>query len=149
MRKAFTLIEVLVSASIIAVVGLALLQTHSHNTKLMDRMSSKYHIKKEFSLVLLNADKASDGSSKRLYDMLKGKYKFTDDDTIRWLKDKKIDYKQEEFSQVKLLESDLEDFISSVGDIDKASLPDITLAIDKITANSSNGSSLGYTIRLR
>lgn len=149
MRKGFTLVEVLVSASIIAVVGLALLQTHSHNTKLINRMNTKYHIKEEFSAILLNASQNLDGSSKSFYDILRAKYKFKNDDTIRWLKDKRLDYSQDEFSHVNLLENDLEDFISSFGNIDKSSLPDIRLNIDKVSAHTSEGNSLGYLIRLQ
>ncbi len=149
MRKAFTLIEVLISAGIISVVGLALLQTHSHNAKLIDTMTSKYHAKEEFSLVLLNAKSKWDGSSKTLYDMVSTKYSFKDDDTIKWLKSKKLDYTQDAFSSVDLLETDLEDFISSMSGMDKSNLPDITILVDKVSMDTSNGSSLGYIISLK
>lgn len=149
MRKGFTLIEVLVAASIIAVVGLALLQTHSNNTKLINRMSGQYHIKDEFSFVLLNAQTKWDGSTKSLYDIISSKFTIKDDETIKWLKNKKVSYDQDELSSIDLLETDLDDLVSSMDGIDKSDLPDITLLVDKVTMDSSSGSAFGYTISLQ
>lgn len=149
MRKGFTLIEVLVAASIIAIVGLALLKTHSTNIKLINRMSGQYHVKDEFSLVLLNAQTKWDGSTKTLYDIISSKFTIKDDDTIKWLKKKKISYNQDELSSINLLETDLEDIVSSVDGIDKSDMPDITLLVDKVSMDSSSGSATGYVISLQ
>lgn len=149
MRKAFTLIEVLVASALIAVVALALLQTHSNNTKLIANMHSKYQTKELFTLVLLNADANWDGSKKTLYDMISTKFKINDDETRKWLKDKSINYSQDELSSIDLLDTDLSEFVSNMDGIDKSSLPDITLLVDKVSMDSEDGGASGYTVSLQ
>lgn len=149
MRKAFTLIEVLVASAIISIVALALLQTHSHNTKLIRYMKTQYHTKELFSLVLLNADEKWHNSQKTLYDIIPKKFQINDDDTRKWLKDKSFDYLHDELSSIDLLETDLSEFVSSTNGIDESSLPDITLLIDKVSISGKEGGALGYTVILQ
>ncbi len=149
MRKAFTLIEVLVATAIISVVALALLQTHSNNTKLMRHIDKQYRTRELFSVVLLNAQKSWDGSTKSLHNILSRKFNIKDGDTIRWLKDNSIKYDQDELSSINLIDTDLGEFASGVGNIDKSSLPNITLLLDKVSMGTENGGVSGYTIALQ
>lgn len=148
MRKAFTIIEVLVAVSILSIVALGLLQVQSNNIKLINRLTKQYAIKERFSIILMNADTSWDGKSPTLYEMLKTKFSIKDDDTIKKFKDIKIEYAQEEFSKIDLLDTDLEDVISDVGGIDKSELPEIKLLVDKVTMTSDESGASGYLVTL-
>ncbi len=149
MRKAFTLIEVLVATAIISIVALALLQTHLNNTKLIRHIDKQYRTKELFSVVLLNANSSWDGSTKTLHTIISRKFNIKDGDTIRWLKSKSIKYDQDELSSINLIDTDLSEFASGVSGIDKSSLPNITLLLDKVSMGTEDGGVSGYTVSLQ
>ncbi len=147
MRKAFTLIEVLVSVSIISIVVLGLLSSSATNGKLSKRLSDKYKQKDEFSIVLLNANKNFHNSQKSLYDFLGKKYKIKNDELKTWLKNKKFEYTDKEFSTMKLLDLDIEELTN--GEYDKSMLPDFAFNIQKVKSLTPKGSTIGYTFNLQ
>lgn len=149
MRKAFTLVEVLVSAGIISIVGIALLQSHSTNTKLINRMNKQYHVKEEFSLVLLNANENYSGSSKSIYDFISQKFTIKNDELKKWLKDKSIEYKDKEFSNIKLLDTDIEELIGTAEGLEESDLPDLAFSINRVNAISDKSSTQGFTVKLQ
>ncbi len=142
MRKAFSLVEVLVASSIASLVGLALLQNHSNNAKLIQTMSQKYQVKEEFSLVLLNADAKFDGSDKLLYDMVASRFKIKDDEFISYLKSKKFSYSHDELSSINLLDMDLEELEG----LETQNIPKLNLLIDKLSIKATQGSAFGYLV---
>lgn len=148
MRKAFTLIEVIVAAGIIAIVALGLLQVHGTNTKLIANISTKYQTQEEFSLVLLNADEQWHHTTKSLYDFISKDIKTKDDDIKTLLKKKKFDYSYKEFSKVEILSKDLEEFASSLEGADLDKLPELKLTINKVAITSQEGNAYGYTVSL-
>lgn len=148
MRNAFTLIEVIVAAGIIAIVGLGLLQVHGSNTKLMSNMNQKYHLQEEFSLVLLNSNKDWHHTSKSLYDFVSQGISIREDTTKKWLKDYKIEYKDKEFSKIMLLGKEARELAQSLDNIDIDKVPELKLSIRKISMATKNGNSFGYTIGL-
>lgn len=135
MRKAFTLIEVLVAVGIISVVVMALLQTKANNAKLTKNIIKQMEVKDEFSLVLLNAKNSYHAKTKTLYDLLKSKFDIKDDDMQRWLKKERFSYAQDEFSQVKI---STDEFGGDMGSLN--------ILIDKITTISQKGQNVGYTM---
>lgn len=149
MRKAFTLVEVLVAAGIISIVGLALLQSHSTNTKLINRMSTQYHIKEEFSLVLLNANVNYSGSTKTIYDFVSQKFSIDNDDIRKWLKSRRLSYKDKEFSTIKLTDADMEEITSQVEGLDDSNLPDLVFVINRVKSNTKDGSAQGFKVKLQ
>lgn len=149
MRKAFTLVEVLVSAGIISIVGIALLQSHSTNTKLINRMNKQYHVKEEFSLILLNANENYSGSSKSIYDFISQKFTIKNDELKKWLKDKSIEYKDKEFSNIKLLDTDIEELIGTAEGLEENNLPDLAFSINKVNAISDTSNIQGFTVKLQ
>ncbi len=145
MRKAFTLVEVLVSVTIISIVVLGLLNSNATNSKLSKNLSNKYAQKSEFSIILLNANENFHGKNKNLYDFVREKFKIKNDDLRSWLKDKKVLYTDKKFSSIKLLELGKEEF----EDIDRENLLDITFNISKVSAMSKNANNSGFTFNLQ
>lgn len=139
----------MVASSIIAIIALALLQTHSNNTKLIRHMDKQYHAKEEFSLILLNGEKNLHGKSITLYDLLRRKFKFSQSDTIKWLKDKKIEYTQKEFSKIDLLETQLSKMALEEAGINKDDMPELKLLIDKVIMDSKDGGAIGFIVNAK
>lgn len=148
MRRAFTLIEVIVAAGIIAVVALGLLQVHGTNTKLIANMQNRYHAQEEFSLVLLNANDKWHNSNKSFYDFISQSIQIKNDDLRAWLKKQKIEYRHKEFSKVDLLSKQTKELAASLGDMDLDKIPELRLIINKISTSSTNNNSFGYTVTL-
>ncbi len=146
MAKAFTLVEIIVAVGIISIAGLGLLKTHSDNTKLISRMSTRYALQDDFSLILLNADLKYNGTSKDLFALVEKKFKIDNDELKSLLKAKSFKYSQKEFSNIKLLESKLDELEE---DFDKSALPDLSIKVEKISMQSTQGSSYGYGISLQ
>ncbi len=147
MRKAFTLIEVLVAVGIISLVVMGLLNSNSINGRLSKRLSKQFHQKEEFSIILLNANENFHNKEKNLYSFLRKKFNIKNDELRKWLKDKKFDYTDEDFSQIKLLDLDIEEL--SGGAYDKSSMPNLVFNIKKVQASNETGSTLGYTFSLQ
>lgn len=145
MRKAFTLIEVLVASSIIAIVGAALMQTNINNSKLIKSMHRLYFLKEQFSLVLLNADEKMHNKSKNLYDFVSTNIPIKDDDTIKYLKNQKFTYTHKEFSKVELLSSKLKEYLNENFDFN-ANL-DMKFTIEKVNIKNKNVNSQGFIVK--
>lgn len=94
MKKAFTLIEVLFAVVIMSLVGLALLQSSSNNTKLMAYNAQKNSFTQLSSIFMLNMNETLHNSSKTLEEVLNKKYKL-DDDTRQMLKEKTYLFKRD------------------------------------------------------
>ena len=101
MRKAFTLIEVLLAVVILSVSGLALLQSAANNTKSIHYMLSKKKFMHLFSIFALNMDETLHNTSKSFEDLLDKKYTL-DDDTRRFLKEKRYELRSEAFDKMLL-----------------------------------------------
>lgn len=87
-KKAFTLIEVLISVSIISIIVAAFLNIEQESKFLIDKNVKKIAATHLSSIVLLNTDQKDDKSDLYLYDLLKG---FDlKDDLIKFLKSKKV-----------------------------------------------------------
>ncbi len=153
MRKAFTLMEVLVAVGIISVVVIGLLSSNSTNGKLSQRLSGQFHEKEQFSIILLNANENFHNTEKSLYDFLEKKFHIKNADLRRWLKEQKVEYTDKEFSQVKLLDLDESYFkdiaVLTGGAFDKSSLPDLVFNIQKVQASNHKASTIGYTFNIR
>lgn len=104
MRKAFTLIEVLFAVMIMSLVGLALLQSSSNNTKLISHNAHKNGFVHLSSIFVLNMDETLHNSSKTLDDLLDKKYKL-DDDTRQFFKEKTYLLKRDNIQEVTLRET--------------------------------------------
>lgn len=86
-KKAFTLIEVLISVSIISIIVAAFLNIEQESKFLIDKNIKKIEATHLSSIVLLNTDQKDDKSDLYIYDLLKD---FDlKDDLIKFLKSKK------------------------------------------------------------
>ena len=94
MRRAFTLIEVLVAVVIATIVGAALLRMSSNYLGIFGKMEKKERSSEILSLIAVHADKRFDKSTKSLYDILDNSYDIKNDDLRKRLKDTKVEYKE-------------------------------------------------------
>ncbi len=145
MRRAFTLVEVLVAVTIISVVVIGLLSSNATNAKLSKKLSNQYRHKEQFSIVLLNANERFHNREKSLYDFLATKFNIKNDELRRWLKEQKVSYIDKDFATVKILDLDTQDF----GGYDKSLVPDLAFSIQEVKAYNKNSISIGYTFNLQ
>lgn len=155
MKKSFSLVEILIAAAIISVVGLALLQSGANNTKLINYMNEKKEMRELFSIVLLNSNEEWHNREKRLYDFVEKKFNIDDDDIRRELKDIKIDYKDDEFSKLNLFgdsDSEMEDRANNLNInedefINKDEF-DFKIIINRVFVKGEKDNAFGYTVKL-
>jgi len=107
-KKAFTLVEVLFSIVLISIIGLALLQSSSNNTKLIGYGTKKRDFIHKFSIFCINMNEDLHNKSKTLYDLLNNKYSL-DDKTRKILKQKKYLLKSKAVDTIVLEDSEVID----------------------------------------
>lgn len=82
--------EVLVSVAIITVVGMALMQIASNNTKLIQFILEKKGLNNDVSIVAPTIERGDNKREKALDDIVREIYTIPQDETRRALKEKKI-----------------------------------------------------------
>lgn len=121
MRKAFTLIEVLVATVIATVAGAGLLQMNSNYTKIFGRIQEKSLSSETVSLIGLHANIKYNKTSKTLYDILDKTYEIDNDDLRKYLKDQKFDYNENLVETITFGEDGAEDEEFSMDDSEDVS----------------------------
>ncbi len=109
MRKAFTLIEVLVATVIATIAGMALLQMNSNNTHLFKQIQYRSSNSEPISIIALHSDKKYHRTTKSLYDILDNTYDIKNDDLRKYLKDAKIDYTEKVIEIITFGESEMDE----------------------------------------
>ncbi len=109
MRKAFTLIEVLVATVIATISGMALLQMNSNNTHLFKQIQYRSSNSEPISIIALHSDKKYHRTTKSLYDILDNTYDIKNDDLRKYLKDAKIDYTEKVIEIITFGESEMDE----------------------------------------
>ena len=99
-KRAFTLIEVLISVTLLAVVGVALMQVAANSKKGFSYLVKKISFDEKSSIALTHHNKKYHKATKDLYSFLSNEYNITDDDFIRILKEEKLSYEQKNFSVI-------------------------------------------------
>ena len=107
--KSFTLIEVLVSVIILSVVGIALLDMASKNTKTLSYLSKKKEIPMILSVVAFHGNPDMDNLEKNLYDIVSKEYKIDSLVFKEYLNSKKLLYKEDEVDRVNLAKQEKQD----------------------------------------
>jgi len=138
--KAFTLIEVLVSVTILAIVATGLLQISKNSKQNFQFLSQKTEFERISSIAFMHNDQSLHNSDKSLYDLLSDDYQNLDDDFSKYLKDYTIHYSQEEFSTYSPF-SDLNE-----SDENEDESINLTLIYDKILITHKDKSSYVYKI---
>jgi prepilin-type N-terminal cleavage/methylation domain-containing protein len=96
LKKAFTLVEVIISILIISVMGFALLQMHSNTLKSLDLLDKRLEVNKFSSFIFSKVSEDLHGKRKTVYEYIKDRYVIDDDDLIRHLKLRTYEYSQDE-----------------------------------------------------
>ena len=151
MRKAFTLVEVLVATVIATVAGAGLLQLNSNYTYLFSSIKDKSVISEVVSIVGLHADVKYNKTTKSLYDILDKTYEIENDDLRKYLKDQSYDYNEHLIDTITFGEDELgedkEEF--SMDDTQETSAMAPIIQFELIDVNIKNKTQRGSIMDIR
>ena len=140
-KKAFTLIEVLVSVVILSTVAVLLFEISTNSKNSFSYLSQKASFTTLSSLPLMHNNPKYHNSDKTLYEYIRYDFDIKDDDLRKYLKEKKIHYRQEEFADFSpLSESDEEMEQGTNG---------FTILFDKIQISNKQQSTFLYKIDIK
>ena len=142
MTKAFTLIEVLVSVMILAVVGTGLLQISSNSKHNFMFLKEKSEFDRLASIAFIHNDQKYHHKDMTLYDFIKDDYTNIDDDFRKYLKEIKINYSHEEVSSFNPLEGSVD---NQNKEEEQAAL-NLTIIYDKIIISRGKNSTYAYKV---
>ncbi len=145
-KKAFTLIEVLISVTILALTGAVLIQIALNNKQNFQTLLNKIEFDEIISIPLTHRNKIYHKTTKDLYTYLYKDYNLTNDDIIRYLKSKKVSYEQRSFSVIKPFESNESEEMTEENQNKEQSL---TINVDKIVIFDKENSFTAFTVNLQ
>ena len=150
-RSAFTLIEVLVSVTILAVVATGLFQISINSKNNFSYLAEKANFDRLASIPITHNDIKYHHKDKVLYDFLRDDYLIKDDEVIKYLKKEKVRYDQEEFATFAPFseEGDIEETFADDENNPSMAGFDLTLQFDKITISNKHQSTYVYKIQKR
>jgi len=153
-RNAFTLIEVLVSVAILAVVATGLFQISMNSKNNFAFLEQKARFDRLGSIPIMHNDEKYHHKEKTLFDFLRADYEIKKDEVRQFLKKEKISYEEEEYSKfAPFAESgDTTDenlFADEEEDTSSSQAADITLIFDKITVSDKHNSTYVYKIKIQ
>ena len=96
MKKAFTLIEIVITVLIISIIGFALLQMQSNTIKSLELLDTRLKVNKYSSFIFSKITKNLHEKHKSVYEFIQDRYNITDDELLEYLKNKEYRYFQEE-----------------------------------------------------
>ena len=147
-KKAFTLIEVLVSVVILSTVAVLLFEISTNSKNNFSYLSEKADFTTLASIPLMHNNPKYHNSDKNLYEYLRYDFKIKDDDLRRYLKEKKIHYSQDEFATFSPL-SEGDDVKMNIDDDGEKSMMDFTIIFDKILISDKQQSTFVYKIDIK
>ena len=157
-RNAFTLIEVLVSVTILAVVATGLFQISINSKNNFAFLEQKARFDRLSSIPIMHNDEKYHHKEKTFFDFLREDYEIKEDKVRKFLKKEKISYDEEEYTKFAPFAEgeDTTDKNSLFGgnERDEESAPssqaaDITLIFDKITVSDKHNSTYVYKIKIQ
>jgi len=99
-RRAFSLIEVVIATVILSVVGLALLQMGTKNQKINAYIDKKNTIAPLVSIISFHHDKKFNNLEKTLYDFLKSSYVIDNPEIKAMLENQRILYNESKIASI-------------------------------------------------
>jgi prepilin-type N-terminal cleavage/methylation domain-containing protein len=148
-RKAFTLIEVLVSVVILSTVAVLLFEISTNSKNNFSFLSEKATFTTLASLPLMHANQKYNNSDKTLYEYIRYDYNIKDDDLRKYLKEKKLhlDY-EDEFSTFSPL-SEGDDNMRDIVENENRDMMDFTVVFDKVIIRDKKQSTFAYKIYIK
>lgn len=126
MKRAFTLLEVIIAAMLIAFMSLGILKLDSNTTHTLGILDKQKEIALLSSSMLSQPDKKHHQKRQDLYTFLKDRYSIDYDPLISALKNEKVGFTQQEVASIKLNLAKRR--AEQVGSLDNK-LPDLALII--------------------
>ena len=157
-RNAFTLIEVLVSVAILAVVATGLFQISMNSKNNFAFLEQKARFDRLSSIPVMHNDEKYHHKEKTLFDFLRTDYEIKKDEVRKFLKKEKISYEEEEYTKFAPFAEgeDATDESSLFGNSEEdeestssSQAADITLIFDKITVSDKHNSTYVYKIKIQ
>ncbi|MCH9813964.1 MAG: type II secretion system GspH family protein [Epsilonproteobacteria bacterium] len=140
-KKAFTLIEVLVSVVILATVAVLLFEISSNSKNNFLVLQKRIDYVTLSSLALIHNDQKYHNSDKSLYDFIREDYNISDYELRKYLKDRKVHYSHEEYTTFSPF--------SEGGSEQNQSILDFTIVFDKVFTTDKKHSSFAYKIYIK
>ena len=140
-RKAFSLIEVLVSVVILSTVAVLLFEISTNSKNNFSYLSQKGNFITLSSLPIIHSNHKFHNREVEVYEFIKDEYDIKDDELRLYLKDQKVHFTYEEFST-----------FTPFGDEEiqeSGSLPNLTIVFDKIEVYNKKQSTFIYKIYMR
>lgn len=147
-RSAFTLIEVLVSVAILAVVATGLLQIATNSKNNFAFLLEKAQFDRISSIPIMHNDPKYNHSEKNLYEFLRSDYDIKEDDVRKTLKKMKVRYAQEEYVTFSpFADADEQQEADGEEASMQQSVMDMTLIFDKITVSDKHHATYVYKLQ--
>ncbi len=138
-RRAFTLIEVLISVVILSIVGVGLMQISINSKKNYEFLRDKSRFDRLSSIAFMHNSNEFHNQEKSLYRFIEDSYDDVDDEIRKYLDEIKVNYSQEEFSTLSF--GDDENSTQNSG-------MNLTLIYEKISLYNKKNSTFAYKIYL-
>ncbi len=147
-RAAFTLIEVLVSVAILAVVATGLFQISMNSKNNFAYLKQKARFDRLASIPIMHNDPKYNHTQKTLFEFIRNDYEIKDDDIRKVLKNMKVTYTHEEYATFSPFsqrdkQSDAEE------EREMQNVMDMTLLFDKITIYNRQNATYVYKLQLQ
>ena len=146
-KKAFTLIEVLISVVILSTVAVLLFEISTNSKNSFSYLSQKAGFTTLSSLPLMHNNPKYHNSDKTLYEYIRYDFDIKDDDLRKYLKEKKIHYHQEEFADFSPLSesNEIVEYNEEMGQ----GTDGFTILFDKIQISNKQQSTFLYKIDIK
>jgi|GEM_PF-4530211 len=132
MKKAFTIIEVIISVVILSLVGVAILKSAGLNLDYFTKISKKSQASNYITIIANHPDPDFNHLKKSLYDFLEKEYFIDDGDILKILKDTKFKYTQ---TELKLMLPSMDDENEEDGGGDNP----LGVSLKKLSIHSKEG----------
>jgi len=146
MTKAFTLIEVLVSVMILAVVGTGLLQISTNSKQNFIFLKEKSKFDRLASIAFIHNNQKHHHKEITLYDFIRDDYEKIDDELRKYLKLYKVNYNHEEISTFNPLGESIDEQEQHEGSEDLKNPIDLTIIYEKISIQKDKNAAYAYKV---
>lgn len=148
-KKAFTLIEVLVSVVILSTVAVLLFEISTNSKNSFSYLSQKASFTTLASLSLMHNNPKYHNSDKALFEYIRYSFDIKDDELRKYLKEKKVHYTQEEFTTFSPLSEGDEDVINDASENEEQDMMNFTIIFDKVLIRDKKQSTYVYKIDIK